>query len=77
MATTEYLVSRNGQMSVPAEVRHRWGLDDGGPITVFDLGDAILLLPASGRRKLLEDSLTNAEHLTFVASFDDPDLATT
>lgn len=27
-------------MSVPAAVRHRWGLDGGGRVTVIDLGDA-------------------------------------
>jgi hypothetical protein len=34
----DYLVSTSGQMSVPAEIRHRWGLDKGGRIVVIDLG---------------------------------------
>jgi bifunctional DNA-binding transcriptional regulator/antitoxin component of YhaV-PrlF toxin-antitoxin module len=38
---TEFLVSTSGQMSVPASVRHRWGLDHGGRVTVIDLGDAV------------------------------------
>lgn len=44
MATaTEYLVSSSGQMSVPAEVRRRWGLGRGGRVTVVDLGHAVVL----------------------------------
>ena len=36
----EFLVSKSGQMSVPADVRRRWGLTDGGRVAVVDLGDA-------------------------------------
>jgi hypothetical protein len=74
---TEFLVSTSGQMSVPAAVRHRWGLDDGGSVTVFDLGDAVVLLPPGGREKLLADALSAEQHARFVDSIDDPDLATT
>ena len=76
-ATTEYLISRSGQMSVPAQVRHRWGLSDGGRVTVIDLGDAVVLLPPGARHKLLDDALSAADHLAFVKRLDDPDLATT
>jgi bifunctional DNA-binding transcriptional regulator/antitoxin component of YhaV-PrlF toxin-antitoxin module len=74
---TEFLVSSSGQMSVPASVRHRWGLDRGGPITVIDLGDAVVLLPPSARQSLLGQALSAEDHLRFVANIDDPDLATT
>lgn len=78
MATTsEFLVSTSGQMSVPAAVRHRWGLDHGGRITVVDLGDAVVLLPPGARQSLLESALSSEDHLRLVASLDDPDLATT
>ncbi len=78
MATpTEFLVSTSGQMSVPAAVRHRWGLDRGGRVTVIDLGDAVVLLPPGARQKLLADALPATEHRRFVADLDDPDLATT
>lgn len=78
MATTsEFLVSSSGQMSVPAAVRHRWGLDQGGRVTVVDLGDAVVLLPPGGRQRLLTSALTSEDHRRFVASLDDPDLATT
>jgi bifunctional DNA-binding transcriptional regulator/antitoxin component of YhaV-PrlF toxin-antitoxin module len=73
----EFLVSRSGQMSVPATVRHRWGLDQGGRITVIDLGDAVVLLPPGSRHQLIANALTAGEHRQFVASLDDPDLATT
>jgi AbrB family looped-hinge helix DNA binding protein len=76
-ATTEFLVSKSGQMSVPAGVRRRWGLTDGGRVTVVDLGDAVVLLPLGARQKLLTDALSSVEHLAFVRGLDDPDLATT
>lgn len=76
-ATAEFLVSKSGQMSVPADVRRRWGLAEGGRVTVVDLGDAVVLLPPGGRQKLLGDALSAEEHRAFVADLDDTDLATT
>ena len=73
----EFLVSSSGQMSVPAPVRHRWGLDNGGRITVIDLGDAVVLLPPGARQQLLADALPAEEHRHHVESLGDPDLATT
>lgn len=35
-------VSRNGQVSLPAETRHRWGVDR---ILVVDLGDHVVMRP--------------------------------
>lgn len=76
-ATAEFLVSKSGQMSVPADVRRRWGLAEGGRVTVVDLGDAVVLLPPGGRQKLLGDALSAEEHRAFVTDLDDTDLATT
>ena len=77
MATSaEFLVSSSGQMSVPAAVRHRWGLDKGGRVTVVDLGDAVILLPPGGSQQLLANALTAEQHRQFVRELDDPDLAT-
>lgn len=76
-STTEFLVSKSGQMSVPANVRRRWGLDHGGRVTVIDLGDAVVLLPLGAKQKLLGLALSAEEHRAFVAKLDDPDLATT
>ncbi len=73
----EFLVSTSGQMSVPAAVRRRWGLDEGGRVTVIDLGDALVVLPAGARQELLAAALSAEDHLRFVAAIDDPDLATT
>ena len=73
----EFLVSTSGQMSVPAAVRHRWGLDLGGRVTVVDLGDAVVLLPPGGRQQLLAQALSAEDHRLFVRGLDDPDLATT
>ena len=75
--TSESLVSKSGQISVPADVRRRWGLTDGGRVTVVDLGDAVVLLPPGARQRLLNEALSSEEHLAFVRSLDDPDLATT
>ena len=78
MSTTEeFLVSKSGQISVPARVRRRWGLIEGGRVTVVDLGDAVVLLPPGARQKLLGDALTAGQHRAFVEGIDDPDLATT
>ncbi len=38
-------VSHRGQTSLPAELRHRWGIADGGDVAFIDLGDAALVLP--------------------------------
>jgi bifunctional DNA-binding transcriptional regulator/antitoxin component of YhaV-PrlF toxin-antitoxin module len=74
----QYLVSASGQMSVPAAVRHRWNLDQGGPVDVIDLGFAVLTVPVGDGQKLLGDLLSREDHAAFVSSLsDDPDLATT
>jgi len=38
-------VSHRGQTTLPASIRKRWGLEDGGQIGVVDLGSAALLVP--------------------------------
>jgi hypothetical protein len=75
--SSEFLVSASGQMSVPAAVRHRWGLDHGGRVTVVDLEDVVLIFPPGGQEKLISESLSAADHLRFVRALDDPDLETT
>lgn len=65
-------------MSLPAGARHRWNLDDGGPVDVIDLGFGVLTLPKGTGRRLLDDLLSRDDHAAFVKSLaDDPDLATT
>jgi hypothetical protein len=76
-AIQRYLVSASGQMSVPAVVRHRWHLDNGGPVDVIDLGFGVLTVPAGQAQRLLGDLLSREDHAAFVQSLtDDPDLAT-
>jgi bifunctional DNA-binding transcriptional regulator/antitoxin component of YhaV-PrlF toxin-antitoxin module len=43
----EARVSNRGQMSLPAEARHRWNITDGGDVSIIDLGDALLVVPAT------------------------------
>ena len=38
-------VSHRGQTSLPAELRRRWGIDDGGEVGIVDLDDAALIVP--------------------------------
>lgn len=71
-------MSSSGQMSLPAAVRRRWGLDNGGPVDVLDLGFGVLTVPRGEGARLLDDLLSRDEHAAFVRSLaDDPDLATT
>jgi bifunctional DNA-binding transcriptional regulator/antitoxin component of YhaV-PrlF toxin-antitoxin module len=78
MSVQEYLVSTSGQVSLPAAVRHRWDLDEGGPVDVIDLGFGVLTVPKGKGRQLLSDLLPREAHAAFVASLaDDTDLATT
>ena len=74
----EFLVSSSGQMSLPAQVRHRWNLDNGGPVDVLDLGFGVLTVPRGEGRGLLGDLLSRDDHASFVKSLaSDADLGTT
>jgi hypothetical protein len=74
----QYFVSASGQMSLPAAVRHRWNLDQGGPVDVVDLGFALLTVPAGQVQWLLSDVLSRDDHAAFVSSLaHDSELATT
>jgi len=42
-------VSHRGQTSLPAGLRRRWGIDEGGEVAFIDLGDAALVLPGGER----------------------------
>lgn len=78
MANAEqFLVSTSGQMSLPAAARRRWGLTQGGPVDVLDLGFGVLTVPAGSSGALLDDLLSSDDHREFVAELDDPELATT
>jgi len=72
--TGDAKVSERGQMALPAQARHRWGLDQGGVIGWLDLGDAVLLVPG-GVGELRAQLLAGADWEAARAGFGDPDLA--
>jgi hypothetical protein len=76
-AVKKYVVSASGQMSLPADVRHRWKLDDGGAVDVLDLGFGVLTVPSGHGAHLLRDLLPRSEQARVVASLEDSELATT
>jgi bifunctional DNA-binding transcriptional regulator/antitoxin component of YhaV-PrlF toxin-antitoxin module len=69
-------VSQRGQTNLPAELRHRWGIEDGGEIAFIDLGDAALVLPGGIERAKAElKNVLTARYDAGLAAIDDPDLA--
>ena len=68
-------VSHRGQTSLPADLRHRWGIQDGGEIGFIDLGDAALVVPGGvdvARRELRR--VLKDRYARGLAAIDDPDL---
>jgi len=61
-------------MALPAQIRHRWGLDQGGVIGWVDLGDAVLLVPG-GLNELRDELLAGADWESARSGFGDPELA--
>lgn len=69
-------VSHRGQTNLPAELRHRWGIDAGGEVDIIDLGDAALIVPGGvdvARRELRRVLLDRYDDA--VGAIEDPDLA--
>ena len=75
-SATNARVSHRGQTSLPADLRHRWGIDDGGEIGFIDLGNAALIVPGGlgtarqELRRVLQERYTEG-----LAAIGDPDLA--
>jgi bifunctional DNA-binding transcriptional regulator/antitoxin component of YhaV-PrlF toxin-antitoxin module len=70
-------ISHRGQTTIPAELRRRWGLLDGGEVGVIDLGDAALIVPGgldAARREVLR--VVREHYDEGLALIDDADLAT-
>ena len=53
MRTETFRVSTSGQMSLPAAIRHRWNLEEGGQVDVIDLGFGVLTVPFGAAGRLL------------------------
>lgn len=69
-------VSNRGQTSLPAELRHRWGIEAGGEVAFVDLGEAALVLPGGVESAKAELKRVLAERYDVgLATIDDPDLA--
>lgn len=71
-------VSHRGQTSLPAGLRHRWGIEDGGEVAFVDLGDAALVLPGgekAARAELRRRLVNDGAYEVGVAALTDPDLA--
>ena len=76
-ATGDLRVSSRGQMSLPSQARHRWGLEDGGDVGYLDLGDAIILVPdgVDQLRTALLDAISDGDWHRARLGFGDPELA--
>lgn len=72
--TGEVKVSGRGQMALPAQARHRWGLAEGGAVGWLDLGDSVLLIPG-GLHQLRDELLQGADWREAPSGFGDPELA--
>jgi hypothetical protein len=66
-----------GQMSLPAEARHRWGLEGGGEVGYLDVGEAVILIPGSveNLRHRLFQALTEEDWAHVRDGRGNPDLA--
>ena len=75
--TGDVRVSQRGQMSLPAEARHRWGLDGGGEVGYLDVGDAVILIPGGvdNLRHRLFEALTEDDWAVARDGHGDPELA--
>jgi len=70
-------VSQRGQTSLPAQLRHRWGIASGGDVAFIDLGDAALVVPGGIEvaKAELRRVLASGAYARGLATIDDPDLA--
>jgi AbrB family looped-hinge helix DNA binding protein len=72
-------VSARGQLSLPAEVRRRWGMEKGGTVEVVDFGESVMLVPGGDGAtwRLICEAIPPEEYKKIVDEIgrEDPDLA--
>ncbi len=69
-------VSHRGRTSLPSDLRHRWGIEDGGEIGFIDLGDAALVVPGGlGTARAELHRVLADRYPTGLTTIGDPDLA--
>jgi bifunctional DNA-binding transcriptional regulator/antitoxin component of YhaV-PrlF toxin-antitoxin module len=69
-------VSHRGQTNLPSELRHRWGIEDGGEVGIIDLGESALVIPGGievARRELRR--VLQERYEVGLGQIEDPDLA--
>jgi AbrB family looped-hinge helix DNA binding protein len=71
-----FKVSSRGQLSLPADVRRRWGIEDGGQVEIADLGESLLIVPGGDGtlRRAVLGTISHQEYQEYIDSIDDPDL---
>lgn len=68
-------VSHKGQTRLPAELRRRWGIEQGGEVGFIDLGEAALIVPGGVGSARAELRRVLAERYEIgIAAISDPDL---
>lgn len=73
--TSTAKLSQRGQTNLPAALRHRWGIEQGGEVGIIDLGDAALVVPGglpAARRELRR--VLRERYDIGLAGIEDPDL---
>jgi AbrB family looped-hinge helix DNA binding protein len=71
-----YKVSARGRMSLPAGIRRRWGIEEGGQVEIADLGESLLIVPGGDGtlRRTVLGGISPEAYQEYVDSIDDPDL---
>jgi bifunctional DNA-binding transcriptional regulator/antitoxin component of YhaV-PrlF toxin-antitoxin module len=63
-------------MSLPAELRRRWGIDQGGEVGFIDLGEAALIVPGGvGAARAELRRVLHERYDEGLVAIGDPDLA--
>ncbi len=72
---TSTRVSHRGQTTLPANLRRRWGIEEGGEVGVLDLGNAALVIPGGIESAKLElFRVLKTTYADGLGQLDDPEL---